>query len=360
MDKINNILEELKLKKLSEEKQFEQMREFVKNEEYYNSCIDEEVEWKSWEALMMGDNSIDEAEKLDEGNVVTFEKKAYPKEGWAVIMAGGAGSGKGFAIGKLVLIDAKILDVDHLKKMYNIKTGEKFNLRNPDDVAALHQIIDAKGWKEKILNMFFNARNRLNNIIFDITGKSLTSLQNYVGMTSELGYKISVVWVVTNREVAMVRNLLRDRIVPQQHFHQIHNQVKDTMFNFLKDPWFSKLVDEAWVVFSGPATAEIEKHANVTVRDEVLKNRAFKLFKKGNSFTTFTTLKGKTVDLETKIIDWLGPQESDYEKPVIYKSFDQTEKEISALKRDKKHDYWSKEGRPEGGQKLDLKQTSAW
>ncbi len=244
--------------------------------------------------------------------------------------------------------------------MYNIKTGEKFNLRNPDDVSALHAIVAGKGWKEAILDMFFNARNRLNNIIFDITGKNLQSLQNYVTMTSELGYKLSVVWVVTNREVALIRNLMRDRIVPQQHFHQIHNQVNKTMFTFLRSPWFSKSVDEAWIVFSGPAQAEIEKTDNVTVRDEVLKNRAFKLFKKGNAFTTFTLLNGKKVDLTTKIIDWLGPEEPDEEKPVVYKSFDQAEKEIDALKRDRKHDYWSKEGRPEGGQKMTMTQVDEW
>jgi len=332
---------------------------FERNLESYNSCVNEDVEWKSWEALWSQDE-LQEDEQINEANVVTFDKKSFPKDGWAVIMAGGAGSGKGFAISKLVLIDAKIIDVDHMKKMYNNMQGKKYDLRNPDHVALLHMEIEAKGWKDKTIDMFFNAQKRLNNIIFDITGKSLTSLQNYSGMARALGYKVSFVWVVTNREVALIRNLMRDRVVPQQHFHQIHNQVKDTVFSFLKDQWFSRHIDEAWVVFSGPAVAEIEDKANATVRDDVLKNRAFKLLKKGNKFTMMSLYKGKPTDLTAKIIDWLGPDEPDYENPAIYKDFDQIEKELDSLKRDKTVPYFHKKGNPVAGQKMDLKRPDAW
>lgn len=46
---------------------------------------------------------------------VTFGGKAFPKEGQVVILAGGAGSGKGFILNNLLLINAKVFDVDALK-----------------------------------------------------------------------------------------------------------------------------------------------------------------------------------------------------------------------------------------------------
>ncbi len=324
------------------------MQEYVKKMEYYNSCVDEDSEWKSWGSLMLSDTTS-KGEILDKNSAVTFGEKTYPKDGWAVILTGGAGSGKGFIISNLILIDAKIADVDQLKALYNIKMSGKLDLIKHDDTADFNQSKDSNWSEEKNLKLFFTD-NELANIIFDITGKSLTSLQNYVGMISDLGYKISLVWVVANREVAIVRNLMRDRVVPQQLFHQIHNQVNDTMFSFLKDPWFSRSVEETWVVFSGPATVEFEKHTNVAARDEVLKNRAFNLIKRDNAFTTFTTIRGKKVDLKTKIIDWLGPQEHHYQNPAIYKSFKQVEMDIASLEK-------KPTGKIIPGQELDLKQT---
>lgn len=326
MKMVESILEELRKGKTG-----------IENEddiEKLNSCKDEKVEWEP--LFSDEEEEIEETlEKLNEANAVTFDGKAYPREGWALIMAGGAGSGKGFVIGRMVLLDAKVVDVDHMKKMYNIMKGGRYDLRNPDDVASLHVELDAKGWKDTTVNLFFSAQKRLNNVIFDITGKSLTSLQRYSRMVKEMGYSVSFVWVVTNRQVAMARNLMRDRIVPQQVFHQIHNQVNDTVLPFLQDTYFSRFVDEAWVVFSGAAVAEIDKHST-TVRDVNLKNRVFKLRKVGNRFTTEVRDKGKVVDIAGKIIDWLGPDEVDYEDPKIYKNYKELEKELSKLEKDEK------------------------
>lgn len=40
--------------------------------------------------------------------LITFRGKAYPKFGTVVIMAGGAGSGKGFVLEKLVGVEGKV------------------------------------------------------------------------------------------------------------------------------------------------------------------------------------------------------------------------------------------------------------
>ncbi len=67
-------------------------RRFEDLDVLYN-CVDEKSEWSSWESLWFGDQDFHESEsiKIDEANVVTFNKKPYPRDGWAVIMAGGAG-----------------------------------------------------------------------------------------------------------------------------------------------------------------------------------------------------------------------------------------------------------------------------
>ena len=47
--------------------------------------------------------------------LITFGGKAYPKYGHIVLMAGGAGSGKGFILSNLVGLEGKVFDVDELK-----------------------------------------------------------------------------------------------------------------------------------------------------------------------------------------------------------------------------------------------------
>jgi len=49
--------------------------------------------------------------------LVTFGNKAYPKFGNIVILAGGAGSGKGFVSSNLLGIEGITFDVDKLKEM---------------------------------------------------------------------------------------------------------------------------------------------------------------------------------------------------------------------------------------------------
>lgn len=298
------------------------------------NIIGEEVEWQP---LFNGDIA-----PIDEANVVTFDKVTYPKEGWAVVMAGGAGSGKGFTIGHQVLIDAKVVDVDRMKELYNIKQGNKYDLRNPDDVMELHKIIELKGWKDKVINQFLNTAiqtKTLPNVIFDITGKSISSLQNYTVMAKDMGYKVCFVWVITNRGVAMIRNLLRNRVVPQSVFHQSHNQVKDSVFPFLKSD-FAKFVDEAWVIFSGDTDMDVDDKAEhpsrsekVSVRDE-LKNKVFKLIKKEGKFTSLTMMGRDVVDLSAKVAEFLGPDEVSYDNPQMYRSFTDLQADIDALPRD--------------------------
>jgi hypothetical protein len=55
----------------------------------------------------------EESQELLE-KLITFGGQAYPKFGNIIIMAGGAGSGKGFVLGTLVGAEGKVFDVDEL------------------------------------------------------------------------------------------------------------------------------------------------------------------------------------------------------------------------------------------------------
>jgi hypothetical protein len=51
--------------------------------------------------------------------LITFGKSAYPKFGNIVILAGGAGSGKGFQKNNLLGIEGTNIDVDAIKELAN-------------------------------------------------------------------------------------------------------------------------------------------------------------------------------------------------------------------------------------------------
>lgn len=285
-------------------------REMMENLNKNDSLGDlfEDIEYES-----MGD--VD----LNERAVVTFDGRANPREGWACILSGGPGSGKGFSFDNQVLIDGKIIDVDELKRLYSLVSEEDWDFNNPDDVFQLHKIIKAKGWKHDLYNNFFNANDRLGNIIFDITGKTLSSLKTYTSMCKDIGYKTSLVWVVTNRMWAMFRNMNRDRVVPEDVFHEIHNLLKDSIFNFLDINNIGNILDECWVIFSGGTGTYSGESPVDSARD--LQGTVHKIEKRGGRFVIPDNLK-------RDIIMHLGPDEPSPGNPQRYKNFDDVRGDI--------------------------------
>lgn len=63
-------------------------------------------------------------------------------------------------------------------------------------------------------------------MLFDVTRDDPNKLIKNAETTKQLGYNTALVWVVTNREEAMVRNVLRDRTVGDAIFHTKHNILK--------------------------------------------------------------------------------------------------------------------------------------
>ena len=210
----------------------------------FNSFLKEEA--------FLAEESMELMEKL-----ITFGGEAYPKFGNIIIMAGGAGSGKGFILSNLVGAEGKVFDVDALKTLASktpaIKKRvmdelgvdiEKLsqNLKDPENVGKLHDIIgnylQTDKTKEKIFyrSVLTAPQDRKPNIIFDMTFKELTKLEKVARDASRLGYdkkNIHIVWVINDIEVAQAQNKSRSRTVPSEILVNTHRGAANTMGDIL-------------------------------------------------------------------------------------------------------------------------------
>lgn len=187
--------------------------------------------------------------------LITFGKKAYPKFGNVVILAGGAGSGKGFQLEKLLGIEGKVFDVDHLKqlaiksemfsKRIKDETGQdikNYDLKNPDSVSKLHDVLSSvynlpkKNERTMFADILTRPKDRLPNLIFDVTMKDLSKLDSITRNVSELGYdklNIHLVWIVNDFKVAMEQNKKRSRVVSDEILMSTHEGAALTMKKIL-------------------------------------------------------------------------------------------------------------------------------
>jgi hypothetical protein len=264
---------------------------------------------------------------LNEGSYIDFGGQANPPYGWAVCLAGGPGSGKGYVQDKFFLLDFTKFDVDELKKKINrsIKNSnspfkkyvdrDNYDFGNPDDVSALHGIVKRGGWNDKLQKNVLADNRYLPNVLFDVTGDDPNKLIKNAKITKDLGYNTALVWVITNREEAMVRNVLRDRTVGDAIFHSKHNTINEKLYNFITTT-AGQYFDECWIVFNS------NPHAGGT--DEESKwlqtNRVIKLRKVGDTFVP-TTKEFR------RILTTLGGQETNPENPEVYVD-QQTTKDI--------------------------------
>ena len=169
------------------------------------------------------------------------------KYGQIIFLAGGAGSGKGFAISNFLEGNKfKVRDVDEWKKAFlkiaalKNKYSEirRLDLRKPKDVGKLHQFIKEKGVKDKTLNLMLSQAKigRLPNIIFDVTLKDKEDITQVLPDLFAVGYNprnINVVWVLTDYHIAVQQNKNRSRVVPDDILLKTHEGAAGTMWNFI-------------------------------------------------------------------------------------------------------------------------------
>ena len=217
-------------------------------------------------------------EQLDEKLITYNNRKPY---GQVVFLAGGAGSGKGFA-GSNFLDSAgfKVRDVDEMKKQLQVmnrigkinvdtilkKFGKKIkpkdmelvtkvfntelprggrqtlrnlNLKNSDHVYVLHTLVKAMGIKDNSLMYLLKGKDNpetLPNIMFDITAKDITDITDVLPQLKKVGYdakNIHLTWILTNYVTAMENNKSRERMVPEDILLKTHEGASNTVWSLI-------------------------------------------------------------------------------------------------------------------------------
>jgi len=222
------------------------------------------------------DESVnEEVEQLDEKLITFSNRKPY---GQIVFMAGGAGSGKGFALKNFVDSSSfKVRDVDEMKKAVgeldklgkisidtwykkyaknltpeNRAHVEEFvigkgmsisdianDLKNPNNVASLHMIVAAMGLKDKWLFNILSGKDNpktLPNLLFDITAKQVSDITKVIKPLIKQGYSpknIHLIWVLTDYGLAVKQNKSRMRVVPSDIQLTTHEGAAKTIWSIL-------------------------------------------------------------------------------------------------------------------------------
>ena len=213
--------------------------------------------------------------QLDEG--IGIDK--FPKYGYCLIMAGGSGSGKSTLLSTDLNIQGKFFDVDSFRDdiEHLRKTKGTFNA----DSFKKWKTKDSKTLNDKNIDVFLKSQtNVLNNIIIDTTASDKKKTEALIEKIKSYGYKIGLLWVASNRSVALQRNIKRGegvnkygykgRQVPDSGLHSAHNGALTNIPKYLTGP-ISSLIDEAWITFTSgsslkdnniPKTIRLEKTDN--------------------------------------------------------------------------------------------------
>ena len=244
--------------------------EFTSEKELVDNVL-----WDGMEEIRRFNESVVNEEQIDE-KLITFSNRA--PYGQIVFMAGGAGSGKGFAIDKFIdSAGFKVRDVDEMKKAVgdldkigklsieqwykkfskNLKEkqlahvdtyvkdknmtlkGLTGSLKDPNNVEALHYIVKAMGIKDAWVINMLNGKNNpkvLPNLLFDITAKAVSDISGDLKLLIKAGYdskNVHLIWVLTNYSIAVDNNAGRDRIVPDDTLLKTHEGASQTIWQLL-------------------------------------------------------------------------------------------------------------------------------
>ena len=207
---------------------------------------------------------IEFSRQLDEKQIQYGNNANY---GQVVFFAGGAGSGKGFAISNFIdKSKFKIWDVDDLKiKMLKMPSmiaryPEIANLKlsNPEDVRKLHAIAQAEQIPEKELKAWiqnFHSPETLPNLLFDMTFKDMSTVTWVLPSLIKAGYKtqnIHITWVLTDYNVAIVNNKSRERVVPDDIMLLTHTGAALTMHNILSGGLPKEINGSMTIILNNP------------------------------------------------------------------------------------------------------------
>ena len=256
-------------------------------------------------------------EYLEEKLIMYNQGKRY---GQIVFLAGGAGSGKGFAIKNFMEGEKfKIRDVDEWKKAFMKLADTKklypeirgLSLRDPKSVYKLHMFVKRKGVKDKSLDLLLRDANtsRLPNIMFDITMKDASDIGDVIPKLVEAGYdskNIHLTWVLTNYAVAIVNNRNRERVVPEDIMLLSHEGAATNMYDVVRGKLPRGLNGGVRVILNNRdntiawADPETKKPMKTPMGDIIVKDFTYLTFKKeGKSM-------GPEADVKRQLLGWIS------------------------------------------------------
>jgi len=241
-------------------------------------------------------------EELLVEKLITYSSRAPYSQ--VVFVAGGAGSGKGFAISNFLdSAGYKLRDVDELKKQLQIlnrigkisidqildKYGksltekdienikqvqadgyklQNMDLKKPNHVMALHSLVKAMGIKDKSLANMLAAQTNpeaLPNIMFDITAKDISDIISVLPQLKNAGYQsqnIHLTWVLTNYIIAMENNKKRDRQVSEDVLLKTHEGAGNTIWGIITRALPKGMNGRVDVVLNNPENTVYMKDVN--------------------------------------------------------------------------------------------------
>lgn len=199
-------------------------------------------------------------------------------------------SGKGFAIDKMVMLDAKKYDVDEIKKKIVSDTRyqefvkkyhkelidelgidvSNLDLKDPDDVSKLHALVAKSGLDKRPrqelqkLLASLDDKSRYPNLIFDVTFKNKAKT---LGQAKELvaaGYdpkNIHIVWAINSVENALANNRRRERSVSDKIVIDSARDVAKTMRSIFDDAEIQATFNGDWYIVFSNQTGVLTKSA---------------------------------------------------------------------------------------------------
>ena len=151
----------------------------------------------------------------------------------AVFLAGGPGSGKSFVAKSLFGgTGARLINSDELFEflLSKFNVSKKIDPSNPEEFEKQMKLRGKA--KSLVGNKAFNAINGLLPLIIDGTGKDVGKIIKQQKILKNLGYDTDMVFVNTSLEVALQRNKLRARSVPEDIVTDSWKQVQGNMGKF--------------------------------------------------------------------------------------------------------------------------------
>ncbi len=256
---------------------------------------------------------------LLEDKQIKLGGEVNPKYGWCVIYAGGSASGKSTATGFNLPFVGKKLDVDEFKDPEFLKqfVGGKYydrilnskeiggdesrmNLNDEEYPEVAHKKIDdfSEKMKKIMTNLGkYNSPDRLPNIILDQTTKNIFKLRNQVITVKKYGYKVAIVYVLTDMSENLHHFHLRNkqgRNLSPKLFFDIHTAVTDTILEIFDDNDMLSMLDDFWVVVNKYNGFRTPKQKLAQIKDTNVYH--VPLEPDGLKQTHFITLSGRNKD----------------------------------------------------------------